>query len=297
MPLGNRYLALLALTVVYGGTFALIEVVIRAFEPEGILALRMILAMLTVAPFAIARTGLRETVATIRSHWWKMLLGALFTFTLPTLGLTWAQTRIDSGLTGVLIAGAPLFTAVLALRFARGDTVTGSRLVGLLVGFAGVALLVGAQPSGDVLAALAVAGVGLSYACASLVTSRWLSGISPFVATLGMFVLTALVAIPVAIPRLPDAVPGAGVVAAMIGLGVLCTGIALTVYVAVVSRHGPQLGILVNYTVPGAALVIGALFLDETITAVRLGGLALVLLGVGIASGLIRRRAAAGRTA
>lgn len=289
MLLGNRYLALLALTVVYGGTFALIEVVIRAFEPEGILALRMVLAMLTVAPFAIARTGLRGTAATIRSHWWKMLLGALFTFTLPTLGLTWAQARIDSGLAGVLIAGAPLFAALLALRLARQDTVSGARLAGLVVGFAGVALLVGAQPSGDVVAALAVAGVGLSYACASLVTSRWLSDVSPFVATLGMFVLTAVVAIPVSVPRLPDEVPGAGVVAAMVALGVVSTGVALTAYVAVVARHGPQLSVLVNYTVPAAALAIGAVFLDERVTATDLGGLVLVLLGVGIASGLIRR--------
>jgi drug/metabolite transporter (DMT)-like permease len=74
---------------------------------------------------------------------------------------------------------------------------------------------------------------------------------------------------------------------------VVCTGIALTVYVAVVSRHGPQLGILVNYTVPAAALAIGAVLLGEEITATRIGGLVLVLVGVGIASGLIRRRHAA----
>lgn len=220
-----------------------------------------------------------------------MLVTAAFTFAAPTLMLSWAQQRIDSGLAGALVAGAPLFTALLALRLARHDTVTGLRLVGLLVGFVGVALLVGVQPSGDVLSAFVVALVGLSYAFASLLTGRWFGGVSPFVATFGMFSLTTLIALPLAVPRLPDAIPDGSVVGAVIGLGIGCTGIGLILYVGIIGRFGAQFGVLVNYLVPAGALAVGAAFLDEQITATRIGGLALVLLGVGLGSGLLRRPA------
>ncbi|MBM3678673.1 MAG: DMT family transporter [Actinobacteria bacterium] len=292
----NRYVALAVLGAIWGGTFVLITVSIRAFEPEGVLGLRMVLGALTAAPFAFALVGVRAVWESIRTLWWKMIVTAVFTFSAPTLMLAWAQERIDSGLAGVLVAGAPLFTALLALRFARHDTVSGLRLVGLLVGFVGVALLVGVQPSGDVLAAAVVALVGLSYAFAGLFTVRWFGETSPFVATLGMFLLTAVVMLPISVPRLPDAMPDGKVIAAMIGLGVGCTGIGLIIYVSLVARHGMQFGVLVNYLVPAGALGYGAAFLGESITPARVGGLVLVLLGVGLGSGLLRRRPS-GRTA
>src|SRR5204862_213314 len=83
---------------------------------------------------------------------------------IPIVSLSWAETRIDSGLAAVIQASAPLFTALLALRFSRAEVVTGARLVGLLVGFGGVALLVGAQPSGETIAALAVTFSAFCYA-------------------------------------------------------------------------------------------------------------------------------------
>lgn len=288
--IGNRYVSLLALACIWAGTFALISVVIRGFEPEGVLALRMFLGALVTAPFALGVVGVQETLTAIRRYWWKMLVTSVFTFTAPTLMLAWAQKRIDSGLAGTLVAGAPLFTAALAWRLARDHTVSGLRLLGLFVGLGGVALLVGAQPSGDVLAAAVVALVGLSYACASICTGRWFGEVSPFVSTFGMFALATLVVTPLAVPRLPDAVPGGHVVPAMIGLGVGCTGIGLLLYVSIIGRFGPQFAVLVNYLVPAGALAVGAIFLDEEITPLRIGGLVLVLLGVGLGSGVIRRR-------
>ncbi len=255
----------------------------------------MVLGALTTAPLALAFVGVRGIRDAIRRLWWKMLVTSVFTFAAPTLMLAWAQQRVDSGLAGVLVAGAPLFTALLALWLARHDTVTGMRLVGLLVGFVGVALLVGVQPSGEVGAAAVIAAVGLSYAFAGICTARWFGDVSPFVTTFGMFGLTTLVALPASIPRLPSHVPDGSVVLAMIGLGIGCTGVGLMLYVSIVGKHGPQFGVLVNYLVPAAALGYGAAFLGEEVTWTRLGGLALVLLGVGLGSGLLGRARRPGR--
>ena len=173
--LGNRFFGLFLLAAVWGATFGLIRVSVRSFEPEAVLAFRMLLGALTVLPIALIQFGPRSTFSQVRPMWWKVLVTSVFTFFGPTLMLSWAEQRIDSGLAAVLVAGAPLYAALLALRIARNDTVSGLRLVGLFVGFAGVAMLVGIQPGGDLVAALVVALVGVFYALATLLTDRWLS--------------------------------------------------------------------------------------------------------------------------
>lgn len=289
MP-GNRFVGLFVLAAFWGATFGLIKIAVRDFEPEAVLAFRMVLGALTVAPIAFLRFGAKETWKQVRPMWWKILATAVFTFFAPTLMLSWAEQDIDSGLAAVLVAGAPLYTALLSLRLARHDTVSGLRLVGLFVGFLGVAMLVGVQPQADVLAAVVVALVGISYALATLLTARWLSGVSPVVSAVGMFFLGSVVMLPIAVPRLPSSVPDGTVVAATIGLGVVCTGIGFMLFISVISRSGASFGVLVNYLVPAVALVYGAVFLDEAITFSSIAGLLLVLLGVGLGSGVIRRR-------
>lgn len=288
--LRNRFVALGLLAAVWGATFGLIRVSVRAFEPEAVLATRMLFGALTVLPIALVQFGPADTWSRVRPMWWRVLATSVFTFFAPTLMLSWAETRIDSGLAAVLVAGAPLYAALLSLRIARHDTVSGLRLVGLVVGFAGVAMLVGVQPGGDLVAALVVALVGVFYAMATLLTDRWLGGVPPVVSALGMFSLGSLVMIPVAIPRLPSEVPDTEVLLALVGLGVLCTGLGFMLFVTVVTRWGASFGVLVNYLVPAVALGYGAAFLDERITLSRLGGLLLVLLGVGMGSGVVRRR-------
>jgi drug/metabolite transporter (DMT)-like permease len=288
--LGNRFVGLFLLAAVWGATFGLIRVSVRAFEPEAVLASRMLLGAATVAPLALLRFGPRKTWEQVRPLWWKILATAVCTFFAPTLMLSWAETRIDSGLAAVLVAGAPLYAAALSLRMAKHDTVSGLKLVGLFVGFAGVAMLVGVQPRGDVAAACVVALVGVFYALAALLTARWLSGVPPVISALGMFLLGSAAMIPLAIPRLPDSLPSGRVIAATVGLGVICTGLGFMLFVHVVSRSGASFGVLVNYLVPAIALGYGAAFLGEKVTPSRIGGLLLVLLGVGLGSGVLRRR-------
>src|SRR6266498_2327241 len=160
IAIGTRYLVmLLALAILWGASFMFIKVGVREIPPPTFVCLR----------FAMA----------------PLLLLGLVNSAVPITSLSWAETRIDSGLAAVLQAAAPLFTLLLALRFSRSDVVSGLRLAGLFLGFGGVALLVGAQPRGNIVAALAVTFSALCYATGALYGSHRLAHIPPLVTTLG----------------------------------------------------------------------------------------------------------------
>jgi drug/metabolite transporter (DMT)-like permease len=288
--LNNRFAWLGLMSLLWGGTFAFIKVASRGLEPEAVVAARMLFATLTVAPFALLRFGARGIWMRFRPIWPRLLLLTACTFFIPTFLLSWGEQRIDSGLAAVLVAGTPLYAALLSLRMARHDTVSGLRLGGLFVGFVGVAMLVGVQPSGNAFAAFVVALVGVLYAIVAILTDRWLSDVPPLIAATGMFGIGSLVMIPLAIGRLPTSMPETNVVLGTVALGSICTGGAFMTWVYVISRWGASFGVLSNYLVPLVALLYGALFLGESVTASGLLGLLLVLLGIGLGSGAVGRR-------
>src|SRR5439155_676472 len=122
--------------------------------------------------------GARRTLRELRAAAGPLIVTGLINSAIPIFAITWAETRLDSGLTAIIQASAPLFTALLALRFSRGDRVRGSRLAGLVVGFAGVALLVGGRPSGQIVAALPVGFSAVCHAAAALYPGRRLRAAS-----------------------------------------------------------------------------------------------------------------------
>src|SRR5437016_11982407 len=147
---------LLVLSAIWGASFMFIKIGVRELAPVTLVCVRLGIGALTLLPLAIARLGGRETVRQLRAAAGPLVLTGLVNSAIPIVSLSWAEKRIDSGLAAVIQAAAPLFTALLALWLVRSERVTGSRLVGLVVGFGGVALPVGAQPSGDLPSALAV---------------------------------------------------------------------------------------------------------------------------------------------
>src|SRR5215467_12209857 len=151
----HRNLAMLiALSLLWGASFLFIKVAVRELTPATLITGRLGLAALTLAvlvPFAV---GTGETARQIRGYWPWLLAVALINTAIPFWLLSWGETRIDSGLASILQASVPIFNALIAFVAFREVRVTGSRLVGVSVGFIGVALLVGAQPEGKVLGAL-----------------------------------------------------------------------------------------------------------------------------------------------
>jgi drug/metabolite transporter (DMT)-like permease len=288
---------LLVLAALWGASFMFIKICVRELAPTILVCLRLGIGALVLAPFAVAHIGPRRFVRETRSALGPLVVVGLVNSAIPITAISWAERRIDSGLTAVIQASAPLFTALLALRFSRSEVVTGGRLVGLLVGFGGVALLVGAQPSGNIVAALAVTFSALCYAIAALYSARTLADVPPLVTTVVALAAAALSLLPFALTQLPAAFPSWEVVGALLALSIGGTSIGYVLYYALLSGAGASRSILITYLVPAIALAYGALLLGEPLTVAALVGLALVLAGVALGTGVVRmtrRRAAVG---
>ena len=287
--MSRRHLAmLLGLSALWGASFMFIKVGDRELHPITLVGFRMALGTLTLVPIVLVTVGARRTLRELRAAAGPLIVTGLINSAIPILAITWAETRIDSGLTAIIQASAPLFTALLALRFSHDDRVRGSRLVGLLVGFAGVALLVGGRPGGEIVAGLAVVFSALCYAAAGLYAGRRLRDVSPLVTSLGALTAATFATLPIGLFELAGHVPGWKVTASMLTLGIAGTGLAYILYYALIAGAGASRAILITYLVPTFALVYGAVLLGEPVTAAAVGGLALVLVGVGLGTGALR---------
>jgi len=285
--MSRRHLAeLLALAAIWGASFLFIKVGVRDFEPATLVFLRVLLAALTLLPIVLLTTGLGG----LRASWPQLGMMGLLNSALPFWLLTYGETRLDSGLAAVIQAAAPIFTVLFAIRYDPSQRVTGTRLAGVLVGFGGVALLVGAQRGGDLVAALAVAATAACYAMGALYGGRRLAHLPPVEMSFGAMIAATVLSAPAGLIQFPAETPGWKPVASIVVLGVVGTGLAYILYFGLILGAGASKAILVTYLVPALALIYGAIFLDEEVTAVALGGLALILLGVALGTGTLGRR-------
>jgi drug/metabolite transporter (DMT)-like permease len=284
----RRHLAmLLVLAALWGASFMFIKIGDRELHPITLVAFRMGLGALTLVPIVLIRVGFARTLRELHAAAGPLIVTGLLNSAIPIFAITWAETRLGSGLTAIIQASAPLFTALLALRFSHDQRVRGWRLAGLAVGFAGVTLLVGGRPSGQI-PALAVVFSALCYAGAGLYAGRRLRGVSPLVTALGTLTAATLATLPIGLFQLPTHVTGWKVTASVLTLGIAGTGLAYILYYGLISGAGASRAILITYLVPTFAVVYGAALLGEPVTAAAIGGLALVLAGVGLGTGAVR---------
>jgi drug/metabolite transporter (DMT)-like permease len=287
--MSRRHLAMLfGLAALWGASFMFIKIGDRELKPITLVGFRMALGALTLVPIVLLTVGARQTVRELRGAAGPLVVTGLLNSAIPIFAISWAETRLDSGLTAIIQASAPLFTALLALRFSQDQRVGGSRLAGLVVGFAGVALLVGGRPSGQIVAALAVVFSALCYAAAGLYAGKRLRGVSPLVTALGTLTAATLATLPIGLFQLPSHMTSLKVTASVLTLGIAGTGLAYILYYGLISGAGASRAILITYLVPTFAVFYGAVLLGEPVTAAAVGGLALVLAGVGLGTGAVR---------
>ena len=182
----------------------------------------------------------------------------------------------------------PIFVAVLAFAIFHEQRVTGARLVGVAVGFVGVALLVGAQPEGKILGALAVVGMAACYAFGGLLTRRHLAGVRPQVVAAGTTLVAALALVPAGVAQAPGELPGWKAIGSVVFLGARRDGARLPHLLHADRERRRAYAALVTYLVPPLALAYGAIFLGERFGAAAFGGLALILGGVALGTGALR---------
>jgi drug/metabolite transporter (DMT)-like permease len=284
---------LIALAAIWGSSFMFIKVALRHLHPEAVVFGRLFLAVATLAPVLLWRGQMREALSALRRSPGPLFFSAVLNVAIPFWLLVWGETRVDSGLAALLQASAPIFTVVLALLFVRAERVAGLRLLGVAVGFGGVALLVGATSGGSVLGALACVATGACYAGAALWTNRRLGHISALVISFWMTAIGLVLWSPAGIARLPHGWPGWKAAGSIVALGIPALSVAYLLYFALITQAGALSAMLVTYLVPPLALIYGALILSEHIGASDLVGLLLILLGVGLGAGGLRLRRAA----
>ncbi|HEX6763001.1 MAG TPA: DMT family transporter [Gaiellaceae bacterium] len=284
---------LLLLSLIWGSSFMFIKVADRELDPATLILGRIALAALALALYVGLSLGARSTLGELRAHWRPLVVVGLLNTAIPFWLLSWGETRIDSGLASIIQASVPIFTVLLAFAFFHDQRVTGSRLVGVVVGFVGVALLVGEQPGGKILGALAVVAMAACYAAGGLLIRARLAAVRPPVVALGTSAVAAVAVLPAGVARAPGHVPGWGTIASVVVLGILGTAVAYILFFTIIAGAGAAYGSFVTYLVPPVALAYGAIFLGEGVGGAAIGGLVLILGGVALGTGLSRRAARA----
>ncbi len=278
---------LLTLASIWGASFLFIKLGVDEVEPAVVVLGRLVVGVTVLVPVVL----LRGAIPDLRAMWIPcVVLGALNN-AVPYWLIAFAETRIDSGLAAVIQAAAPILTVVLATRIDPSQRVRGLRLVGVAVGFVGVALLVGVQEGSQLVGALAVLGTATCYAVSVLYAGRTVRSFPPLEVAIGQLGVGMLLALPFGLAQLPSEAPPAKAVAAIVALGALSTGVAYLLYFTLIARAGASRAILVTYLVPAFALVYGTVFLDEPVTVSALAGLVLILGGTALGTGMgLRRR-------
>jgi drug/metabolite transporter (DMT)-like permease len=278
---------LLALAAIWGSSFMFIKVAVREVTPGEVVFGRVLTGTLALLPAVPFLGGWGPTWAGLRRWWAPLLLLGIFNAALPFWLLAWSEKRLDSGLAAVLQASMPLFTALFVYWFARTERVTGARLAGVVLGFVGVLFLVGAQPSGDVLSALAVLLTAILYAGSSVYAGLRLRETPALVTSLGALGFATLVTLPLGLTQLPSSAPSWKAIGSIVALGAVGLSIAYLLYFTLIAGAGAPYAALVTYLVPALALFYGAVILDEPVTASAIGGLLLILAGVALGTGTV----------
>jgi len=288
---------LVLLALIWGASFLFIREALDDFSPIALVAIRLFLGTATLA-LVIAIT--RQRLEGWRSKWPALGVLGVSGALLPFLLISFGELHIPTGLTAILNATTPLFTAPIAHQWVGGlDRLTLPKVFGIGLGFIGVAVLLGVGTSGVTGDALvggsAVLLASLSYAFASVWTRDRLQKSPPLLAPIGQTTFGFLYLAPFTLPALPDHLPSPTAAGSLFALGVLGTGLAYLLYFRLIRNVGATRATLVTYLLPCTAVLYGIVLLHERPGVNTFAGLALVLTGISFTLGLLprSRRAAA----
>lgn len=279
------------LAAIWGASFMFMRAGARELGAFATAGVRVGIASLFLLPILL----LRGHGAALRQHWKLTFAVGILNSAIPFACFSYALLSISTGLSSILNATVPLFGAVIAWLWLK-DRPSGSRMVGLAVGFAGVALLAwdkaSFQPdaSGNASgwAVLACLLATLCYGVAASFTKRYLSGVPSLVSATGSQLGAAIGLLPLAWWFWPDHAVSLHAWAAVLALGVLCTGVAYILYFRLIERAGPARALSVTFAIPVFALLYGVILLGEVVTPwMLLCGLVIVA-GTSLSTGLVR---------
>lgn len=275
------------LSILWGGSYFYIGVAVQAVPPLAIVAFRVTLGAALL--YAIVRaSGLR--MPRTRAAWRAFLLVSLTNNVLPFSLIAWAQSHVASGLAAILNATTPLFGVVLANYLIRDERMTPLRLAGVIIGIAGVTVMIGADAlwgaAANLPADLALLLASALYALSPILVRRLgLTSEPPMVTATGQFTAAAAIMVPLTLIidqpwTLP--MPSPGVWGALVALGALSTALGYVIYYRVLATAGAVNLLLVTFLVPVSAILLGTLFLGERLSPNHYTGM--VIIGLGLAA-------------
>jgi len=280
----REWAELLVLAALWGAVYPLIEVALGDLSPPLVVFGRVVLACVLLVPLAVRRNALADLWRRPR----MIIETVLVQSTAPLLLLTYGQKYVPASIAGILVGAQPLFVSLLAYRYAPGERPQGWKgATGIAIGFFGLVLLFGVDLRGGRLAILGgvlVTVAALCYAAGAIMIHRRHSAAPPLgIATSAMLVTSAAM-IPPAALTLPDHLPDEGVLAGMMLLGVVCTGMTLVLFYTLIARTGPARAALAFYLSPAFAVVFGTTFLGEKLTPTSVLGLCAIVAGCLLAA-------------
>ena len=278
------------LAAIWGSSFLFMRIAVLDFGPFPAAAVRVAIAALFLLPLV----WLRGLLPVLSKNWKRIFFIGLLNSGIPFACFAFALLSITTGLSAILNATVPMFGALIAWAWLK-DKPTVFRILGLVIGFAGVALLAwdeasfkpgasGIAPGWAVLACLLACvcyGISASY------TQRYLFGLPPLVTAAGSQIGATL---GLAVPALwfwPAAIPGVSAWLALGVAGVLCTGLAYVLYFRLLENAGPPRALAVTFVVPVFAALYGALFLGESVTPWMVTCAAIIVCGTALSTGLL----------
>ncbi|HEY8357684.1 MAG TPA: EamA family transporter [Ramlibacter sp.] len=279
------------LAAIWGSSFLFTRYGVVEFGALPTAATRVAIAAGFLVPLMLVRGHGPQ----FRQHWKKVCLIGMLNSGIPFLLFAFALLAITTGLSAILNATVPLFGALVAWAWLK-DRPTGSRVLGLVIGFTGVAMLAwdkasfkpdasGIAPAWAIIACLVAT---VCYAFAASATKRWLTGVPSLVnATGSQLGATIGLALP-AIWLWPQQMPGTRAWLSLLVLGVLCTGVAYILYFRLIEQAGPARALAVTFVVPVFAIFYGAVFLGEQVTWWMVGCGVVIVCGTALSTGLLK---------
>ncbi|MBI5333138.1 MAG: DMT family transporter [Burkholderiales bacterium] len=276
---------LLLLAAIWGASFLFMRLAVPAFGPIALADVRVTGAALLLLPLALAGGHARA----MRGHAGPLLVAGVFSSALPFIAFSQAALHLGAGLMSVLNATTPLFAALIAWRF-LGERLDGWRIAGLLIGLAGVALLVAdrLRLDGSAPALAACLGATACYAGVSAYAQQRLADVPPLGIAAGTQLGAAAALLAPAAVAWPAQLPGALPWAAALGLAALCSALAYVLYFRLLQRVGSSRATAVTFLIPAFGILWGAVFLGERLTPTMLAAGAVIVVGTMLATGYWR---------
>ena len=278
----RRAIILFALmSVIWGIPYLFIRIAVTEITPATMVLWRTLIAAAILLPIALLRTDLRPVMA----RWRWVVAFAAVEIAIPWVALGSAEQHISSSLAGLLIAGVPLVGVGIALATGGADQFGAVGLLGMLVGIAGVALIVGADfGTTDTTALIQMGIVVVCYALGPAILARRLDGL-PTVGVMAVsLTLVAIVFVPIGVSQSPSEMPSTNVLISVVVLATVCTAAAFLLFGALIDAIGPVRATVITYINPAVAAVLGVVVLSETFTVAMGIGFALVIAGSMLAT-------------